>query len=268
LGNLPTNREVVLKITKIGYCRVGGDAVHFSQTSAESRISNAAGALALTLLTLSHGGALAEDGPPPSHSEVAASGDNASRQNGVIAGAQVFIAPPIGEVSIDRTADAVGGKVYASRSRFAGTAAIVSFSNRPEPLRRNSSAAGLIAPLSQAMLTSRFGAVRSQGGGDPRRHAGVDLAAPAGSPVMAAQDGRVSVANWAGGYGLLVVLDHSDGMQTRYAHLSRIAVAKGQVVRRGEIVGLVGSTGRSTGPHLHFELRQDGRPVDPLSAAP
>jgi murein DD-endopeptidase MepM/ murein hydrolase activator NlpD len=198
-----------------------------------------------------------------------AGSDSASMEDDAPESEHVFIARPIGEVSVNRAADAAGGKVYAERSRFAGTAAMVSFSSsQPGSRTRNGPAAGLGTPLSRAMLTSRFGALRAQGGGDLRRHAGVDLAAPAGSPVMAAQDGRVSVANWSGGYGLLVVLDHSHGMQTRYAHLSRIAVARDQVVRKGEIVGLVGSTGRSTGPHLHFEVRQDGRPVDPLSTAP
>lgn len=120
-------------------------------------------------------------------------------------------------------------------------------------------------PLSRAAVTSRFGTQRPASGGGIRAHAGVDLAAPVGTPVSAAFEGNVSVANWSGGYGLLVVLDHGNGTQTRYAHLSKLNVAAGQHVRQGEIVGLVGSTGHSTGPHLHYELRYKGRPVNPLT---
>jgi murein DD-endopeptidase MepM/ murein hydrolase activator NlpD len=93
----------------------------------------------------------------------------------------------------------------------------------------------------------------------------VDLAAPLGSPVAAALPGRVSTAGWAGGYGYMVVVQHGNGFETRYAHLSSISVVAGQQIQRGQTVGLVGSTGRSTGPHLHYELRQNGRPLNPLT---
>ncbi len=96
-------------------------------------------------------------------------------------------------------------------------------------------------------------------------HSGVDLAAPAGSPVYATASGVVSFANWNGGYGQLVVVDHGNQIQTRFAHLSRLLVAPGQRVSKGQVVGLVGSTGRSTGPHLHYEIRQAGRAVNPLT---
>lgn len=94
-------------------------------------------------------------------------------------------------------------------------------------------------------------------------HAGVDFAAPTGTPVKATAAGRVSFAGRKGGYGLMVILDHGNGMETRYAHLSRILVSKGVAVNHGERIGKVGSTGRSTGPHLHYETRKDGRAVDP-----
>jgi murein DD-endopeptidase MepM/ murein hydrolase activator NlpD len=79
-----------------------------------------------------------------------------------------------------------------------------------------------------------------------------------------AYGGKVTVADWNGGYGLLVVVEHGGGLQTRYAHLSRLGVVAGQRVSQGDIVGLVGSTGHSTGPHLHYELRRNGQPVNPL----
>lgn len=97
-----------------------------------------------------------------------------------------------------------------------------------------------------------------------RLHAGVDLAATWGTPVRAARDGKVDRSGWWGTYGNAVALDHGDGSETRYAHLSSVAVSAGAVVRQGDVIGYVGSTGASTGPHLHFELRFDGRAVDPL----
>lgn len=90
-----------------------------------------------------------------------------------------------------------------------------------------------------------------------RFHSGTDLAAPMGTPVLATQDGRVAVADFLGGYGLTVILRHGDGnLESRYAHLSQITVSPGESVKQGEVIGLVGSTGTSTGPHLHFEVRQ------------
>lgn len=181
-------------------------------------------------------------------------------------GGHVFLAAAVGEVRAAGAADIVGRKVYADRKQVAGSAAVVSFSSTaPRPRLSHSATGHLNAPLARAVVSSRFGALRAQGGGGTRVHAGVDLAAPQGTHVTATFDGRVSVADWSGSYGLLVVVEHPGGMQTRYAHLSKVAVSPGQTVRRGELLGLVGSTGRSTGPHLHYELRQNGRPVDPLT---
>jgi murein DD-endopeptidase MepM/ murein hydrolase activator NlpD len=112
-----------------------------------------------------------------------------------------------------------------------------------------------------AILGDRFG---------PRGnwfHPGLDFKAPAGTPVHAARSGRVAFAGWdAGGYGLLVVLDHGGGVTTRYAHLSALAVASGAQVAVGATVGQVGATGRATGPHLHFEVRVRDAAADPLPA--
>ncbi len=94
-------------------------------------------------------------------------------------------------------------------------------------------------------------------------HTGVDIAAPRGAPVRVAYDGTVLFAGWYGGYGKLVIIDHGQGLSTLYGHLSDILVTPGQHVTRTQVVGLVGSTGYTTGPHLHYEVRQNGRPIDP-----
>jgi murein DD-endopeptidase MepM/ murein hydrolase activator NlpD len=100
---------------------------------------------------------------------------------------------------------------------------------------------------------------------DPRNpgHIGLDIAARKWDPIVAAADGKVVFAEWGGGYGNLVVLEHEDGWGSYYAHLTEIAVDVGQEVRQGETLGGAGTTGYSTGTHLHFELRYRGRPVDP-----
>jgi len=107
-------------------------------------------------------------------------------------------------------------------------------------------------------LTSTFG-MRWE-----RMHYGIDVAAPVGTPVYAAAAGRVTYADWAGTYGRLVIIDHGNGIETRYAHLSQILVKVGDQVQRGQRIALVGNTGNSTGPHLHFEVRVDDDPQDPL----
>ncbi|MGB3053443.1 MAG: M23 family metallopeptidase, partial [Acidimicrobiales bacterium] len=96
-----------------------------------------------------------------------------------------------------------------------------------------------------------------------RLHAGGDMGAPSGTPIHAAADGRVVVASERGGYGLTVVIDHGDSLATLYAHQSALAVGAGDLVKRGDVIGWVGSTGLSTGPHLHLETRVKGMPVNP-----
>jgi murein DD-endopeptidase MepM/ murein hydrolase activator NlpD len=96
-------------------------------------------------------------------------------------------------------------------------------------------------------------------------HTGIDIAAPWGAPVEAADSGTVLYVGWMRGYGNVVVLDHGNGASTVYAHLSSCAVRAGESVQRGQVIARVGSTGWSTGPHLHFEVRQDGQPTDPLA---
>jgi len=116
--------------------------------------------------------------------------------------------------------------------------------------------------LGEYVMTDRFG---ETGGIRTSAHTGIDLAAPVGRPVVAASGGQVAYADWDGRYGLKVEVRHADGTRTVYAHLSTIAVTVGDPVNAGDVIGQVGSTGHSTGPHLHFEVRRppQGIPVDP-----
>jgi murein DD-endopeptidase MepM/ murein hydrolase activator NlpD len=99
--------------------------------------------------------------------------------------------------------------------------------------------------------------------GRPAIHTGIDLRGDAGEPVRATATGSVTIAGRLGGYGNLVEINHGNGLATRYGHLSEIDVKIGQIVRIGEVIGKIGSTGRSTGPHLHYETRINGEAVDP-----
>jgi murein DD-endopeptidase MepM/ murein hydrolase activator NlpD len=113
-------------------------------------------------------------------------------------------------------------------------------------------------------VVSGFGPRKHPIAGVVRQHNGVDIDAPYGAPVYAAASGRVLVASGMGGYGLTVVIDHGDGLSTLYAHLSQILVDASGQIQQGAVIGKVGSTGYSTGPHLHFEIRINGEPRDPL----
>jgi murein DD-endopeptidase MepM/ murein hydrolase activator NlpD len=106
------------------------------------------------------------------------------------------------------------------------------------------------------------------GGASLEFHKGQDIAAPTGTPVNVTADGVVVVAGWVRGYGNGIYVDHGNGITTRYGHLSRIDVVVGQTLKRGDHLGLVGSTGRSTGPHLHYEVRINGEPISPLPYLP
>ncbi len=101
-----------------------------------------------------------------------------------------------------------------------------------------------------------------------RMHRGIDIAAPTGTPIRAAQEGVVSFAGWKGGYGHTLEIRHGRGRTTRFAHQSELLVTEGQRVREGQLIGRVGSTGSSTGPHLHFEVHESGSERDPLDLLP
>lgn len=123
---------------------------------------------------------------------------------------------------------------------------------------------GLIMPV-VGRITSDFGARRHPILGYTRMHAGVDFGAPMGAPIYAVGDATVMFAGWAGGHGNHVKLDHGGGWGTGYSHMSRIAVSPGSRVRAGQVIGYVGSTGLSTGPHLHYELYRNGAKVNPMA---
>jgi murein DD-endopeptidase MepM/ murein hydrolase activator NlpD len=122
----------------------------------------------------------------------------------------------------------------------------------------------VIGPLRSGvgMRTNPFG------GSSIEYHKGQDIAAPTGTPVNATADGVVVIAGWVRGYGNGIYIDHGNGISTRYGHLSRIDVVVGQIIKQGQHLGLVGSTGRSTGPHLHYEVRINGEATNPLNYLP
>ena len=120
-------------------------------------------------------------------------------------------------------------------------------------------------PVKGTALTSGYGVRSDPFRGRAAMHAGIDLAGPLGTPIYATADGMVNRAEYNnGGYGNLVELAHGQGIQTRYGHLTRSVVRAGQRVKRGDLIGYMGSTGRSTGSHLHYEVRIDGKAVNPI----
>jgi murein DD-endopeptidase MepM/ murein hydrolase activator NlpD len=120
------------------------------------------------------------------------------------------------------------------------------------------------APLAAASTSSSYGMRNHPVLGGMRAHKGIDLAAPTGTPVYATADGTIGRADWFSSYGLYVAIEHGSDLETRYAHMSRLAVAAGQHVKKGDVIGYVGTTGRSTGPHLHYEVRVGGAAVNPI----
>ncbi len=122
-----------------------------------------------------------------------------------------------------------------------------------------------IKPISGGKLTSRFGRRTAPKKGASTNHKGVDWGIPRGSTIVASSGGTVTKAGWGGGYGYVVYIKHPGGIETRYAHCSKVLVSAGQTVKQGQKIALSGNTGVSTGPHLHFEIRMNGTPVNPFS---
>ena len=187
---------------------------------------------------------------------------------------------PAAAVRVDRGnggvvvgADRVQGTArYARRSADVEGAADVTFSSSPLAKAMTRGAVTFTGgaprglPLARAYLTSNFGYRQHPVHGGTRMHTGVDLAAPTGTPVRATADGVVAGAGWRGGYGIMVSLGHGNGLSTRYAHLSAIAVQPGTAVKAGQVIGYVGATGTATGPHVHYEVRVNGRAVNPMGS--
>jgi len=119
------------------------------------------------------------------------------------------------------------------------------------------------APIQGYSVNSRFGLRRLSFERRARMHEGLDYAAPSGTPILAAADGRVLRTGTSSSYGRFVEVQHANGVTSFYAHMSRIGASQGDVVAAGDTIGLVGSTGRSTGAHLHFEIRRDGQQINP-----
>jgi murein DD-endopeptidase MepM/ murein hydrolase activator NlpD len=123
--------------------------------------------------------------------------------------------------------------------------------------------ASMVMPLAKSVMTSSYGYRVSPISGTWKFHPGIDLAAPIGSTVYACKGGQVSTVDYNSTYGNFIILCHDGGMTSVYAHLSKVLVKKGDTVSAGSVIGLVGTTGASTGPHLHFEVRVNGSPTDP-----
>ena len=156
-----------------------------------------------------------------------------------------------------------GGKARTQLVRWGNDGGLVdALADVTAPAVQQDEVVGLGAPVA-GHVTSGFGLRRHPILGYVRMHAGIDFAAGYGSPIYAVSDGQVSYAGWHGGHGNYVRLEHGSGLATGYGHMSRIAVSPGTRVGRGQVIGYVGSTGLSTGPHLHYELLRDGHPVNP-----
>ncbi len=185
------------------------------------------------------------------------------------------------KITFSRAADGQGRNMYGHRDAFSQTSSLVIFST-VRPRTEVSTAASRSAltaarsggpvgplprflPVTARLITSGFGSRLHPILGVQRNHLGVDLAVPSGTPIAATANGVVFYAGWDGGYGLLVAVDHGAGIETRYAHMSRIAVSPGQRVRSGDVLGYVGTSGLTTGPHVHYEVRVNGQAVSPFT---
>jgi murein DD-endopeptidase MepM/ murein hydrolase activator NlpD len=178
------------------------------------------------------------------------------------------IAGALRPIGFDRTADFGGGRggplVPAGALSFGERAELLNAAlDQVTGLRRASVELPLRQPLREGRRTSSFGYRIDPFVGKAALHSGLDLAAPEGTNVTATAPGIVVAADWNGGYGQMVEIRHAHGFSTRYGHLSAIFVSPGARVTAGTVIGRVGSTGRSTGPHLHYETRTRGGPVDP-----
>ena len=153
----------------------------------------------------------------------------------------------------------VQGLSHQAEQQLLSLTELVSFFEAQENLLAHTPS---IWPI-RGWMTSRFGVRNDPYTGEKAMHSGVDLAAAAGTKVVAPADGMVIFAGSRGAYGKMIIIEHGMGMVTHYGHLSKVLVNIGDEIERGHHIGAVGNTGRSTGPHLHYEVRVDGIPTDP-----
>ena len=226
--------------------------------SAVARYRNLTRATAARIAVLQERAAAAEDRAAERASAAKAAAHELDVEQRVLRRTKKVRARMLAAIRVDR--DHIEDDTKALREQsFALARRIAEIQGVPyaEPSDITPSSAGFTWPTS-GQLTSGFGPRWG------RMHQGIDIAAPTGRPITAAKSGKVIVAGPSGGYGNLVVIDHGGGLSTAYAHQSRIAVGVGDPVTQGGVIGYVGSTGHSTGPHLHFEVRVNGAARDPL----
>src|SRR5579863_1021074 len=168
-------------------------------------------------------------------------------------------------ITVTRAVDMAAGPVRFSRTVFSAPPPPIVVAAPGMAMPRMMTAPRLSSLPISGILTSGFGMREHPLLGVWRPHLGVDLAAPMGTPIEATSDGVVTKSGWSGGYGLAVELNNGGGVQTRFGHMSRLNVLSGEQVHMGEVIGFVGSTGLSTGPHVHYEVRVNGRAINPLS---
>ncbi|MDZ7874181.1 MAG: peptidoglycan DD-metalloendopeptidase family protein [Rhizobium sp.] len=174
---------------------------------------------------------------------------------------------PIDEQAALPATDAVGGPYLAPQSDRDFNASLNALDvalTRLETVRDTAKRLPFANPAPGREITSRFGNRPDPFFGGLAMHAGIDFRAPTGTEIRSTGAGKIVTASFSGGYGNMVEIDHGLGLSTRYGHMSRILVSEGDTVETGQILGLAGSTGRSTGPHLHYEVRRNGDPVDPM----
>lgn len=160
--------------------------------------------------------------------------------------------------------DANGAEAQADLKADAQFRTLFQSWKKLDTLQQGAIAIPSVQPVQHLQFTSNFGIRSDPFRGTAAMHAGVDIPGPVGTPIYATADGIVDHAARLGGYGNMVEINHGKGIATRYGHLSKILVADGARVTRGQLIALMGSTGRSTGPHLHYEVRIDGHAVNPI----
>jgi murein DD-endopeptidase MepM/ murein hydrolase activator NlpD len=174
---------------------------------------------------------------------------------------------PVDEQAVQETQDAIGGPYLAPRSEQDFNASLNQLDaalTRLESVRDTARRLPFANPAPGRDITSRFGNRPDPFFGGLALHAGIDFRTPTGTEIRTTGAGKVIAAGFSGGYGNMVEVDHGLGISTRYGHMSRVLVKVGDEVATGDVVGLSGSTGRSTGPHLHYEIRRNGDAVDPM----